>query len=65
MFTTGVSEAGVTLDRLALEGTKQIRPDVVGLLQSVEAHFASGGQSSGRDRLRRERNLGGDHPTNV
>ena len=32
------------LGRLALEGTKQIRPDAVVPCRSVEAHFAYGEQ---------------------
>jgi hypothetical protein len=39
VLATGVSEAEVTLDRLALEGTKQIRPDAVGPSGSVATHL--------------------------
>ena len=38
------SEAKVTLDRLALEGTKQIRPNGIGPSRSLAAHFALGEQ---------------------
>jgi len=44
VLATGVSEAEVNFDRLALEGTKQIRPDSVGPSGSVTADFAFGRQ---------------------
>ena len=44
VLTTGASEAEVTFDRLAFEGTKQIRPDSVGHSGTVAADFAFGGQ---------------------
>jgi hypothetical protein len=60
-----VSGAELTLDCLALEGTKQIRPDAIGPLGSVAAHFAFGEEGRRRCRLRRDRNLGEGHPANV
>jgi len=44
VLVTGVSEAEVKFDRLALEGTKQIRPDSVRHSGSVAADFAIGRQ---------------------
>ena len=44
VLTTGVSIAEVTFDRVALEGTKQIRPDSVGPSGSVAADLAFGRQ---------------------
>ena len=44
VLATGVSETEVNFDRLALEGTEQIRPDSVGPSGSVTADFAFGRQ---------------------
>jgi uracil-DNA glycosylase len=52
-------------DCLALEGTKQIRPDAVVSLGSVAAHFTLGEKGRRRYRLRRDRNLRKSHPANV
>ena len=41
---TVVSDAEVTFDHSALEGTKQIRPDSARRSRSVGADFAFGGQ---------------------
>ena len=60
-----VSEAEATRDRLALEGTKQIRPGAVRPFRTLAAHFASGGQGRRRNPVRRDGNLGEDHPANV
>ena len=65
VLATVVSGAKVTLVRVALERTKQIRPDAVRLFRSFTAHFAFREHSCGRDRLRRYRSFGGDHPANV
>ena len=40
MLATGVSAAEVTLDHLALEDTKQVRPGTIWPSGPVEAHFA-------------------------
>ena len=40
MFATGVSARRyITLDQLALEGTKRVRPDTIGPSGPIEAHF--------------------------
>ena len=65
VLATVVSEAKVTFERLALEGTNQIRPNAVGPVGSLAAHFAFGGQGRRRDHLQGDRNLGEDHPANV
>ena len=61
----GVSEAEVILDRLGVEGTKQIRPYAVGPFQSASAHFIFCGQSHRGSHLRGDRNIGEDHPAHV
>ena len=58
VLTTGGSEAEVTLDRSALEGTKQARSDSIEPVGSVTARLAFGGESCRRNRRRRDRNLG-------
>ena len=60
-----MSEAMLMLDCLALEGTKQIRPNAVDTLGSVAAHFAYGGEGCRGHRLRRDRNFGKGNPANV
>ena len=65
MLSVCVSEAELTLAYLALEGAKQIRPDTIGPLGSVAAHFALGEEGRRRRRLRRDRNIGEGHPANV
>jgi len=60
-----VSGTELTLDSLALEGTKQIRPNAIGPLGSVATHFAFGGEGRRGCCLRRDRNLGEGHPANV
>jgi len=52
-------------DDVALEGAKQIRPDAVGPVESVAAHFAIGGEGRRRCCLRRDRNLGEGDPAYV
>ena len=42
-----MSEIEVTLDHIALEGTKQMRPDTVKPFRSVAAHLAFCGQGRG------------------
>ena len=44
VLSTSVSEAEITLDPSALEGTEQIRSDAIELVGSVAAHLAFGGQ---------------------
>ena len=58
VLSTGVSKAEVTLDRSALEGTKQIRSDAIKSVGSVAARLAFGGQGRRRNRQRRDRYLG-------
>ena len=65
MSAASISGTELTLAYLALEGTKQIRPDAIGPLGSFAAHFAFGGKGRRRCRLRRNRNLGEGHPANV
>ena len=65
MLAAGVSETTLMLGGLALEGTKQIRSTAVVPSRSVAAHFAHGEQGRGRNRLRRDETLGGDHPADV
>ena len=52
-------------DDVALEGAKQIRPDAVGPVGSVAAHFAIGEEGRRRCRVRRDRNLGEGDAANV
>jgi len=52
-------------DDVALEGAKQIRPDAVGAVGSVTAHFAIGEEGRRRCCLRRDRYLGEGNPANV
>jgi len=52
-------------DDVALEGAKQIRPDAIGPVGSVAAHFAIGEEGRRRCCLRRDRNLGEGDPANV
>jgi len=65
VLTIGVSGAEVTLNRLALAETKQIRPDAVGPFGSVAAHFVLCRQGRRYNRLRRDRDVGENHPRNV
>ncbi len=65
MLATSTADAGVTLERLALEGTKQMRPGAAEHFRSVAAHFVFGANGRERDRLRRDRNLGEGHPADV
>ena len=65
VLATGVSATEVTLDYLALEGTKRVRPDPINPSGQVEAHFAFRGHYRGQNSLRRDGSLGGDHPANV
>ena len=58
VVSTGMSEAEVTFDRPAHEGTKQIRPDAIEPIGSFAAHLAFGGQGRRRSRQRRDRDLG-------
>ena len=58
VLSTGGSEAAVTLDRSALEGTKQVRSDAIGPIGSVTAHLAFGGEGRRRNRRRRDRDPG-------
>ena len=60
-----VSGAELTLECVALEGAKQIRPDAIGPLGSVAADFAFGEEGRRRCRLRRDRNPGESHSANV
>jgi len=52
VLSTGVSEAVVTLDRSAPEGTKQIRSDAIEPAASVEAPLDFDGEGRGRNRQR-------------
>ena len=54
VVSTGNSEAEVTLDRSAHEGTKQIRPDAIEPIESFASHLAFGGQRRRRSRQRRD-----------
>jgi len=49
VLSAGVSEAKVTLDRSALEGTKQLRPGAIKPVGSVAEHLAFGGQGRVRN----------------
>ena len=53
-----VSGTELTLECVAIERTKQIRPDAICPVGSVAAHFAFGEEGRRRCRLRRDRNLG-------
>jgi hypothetical protein len=55
----------VTPAVLAFAGTEQVRSGAIGPVGSVGAHFVFRGQGRRRDRLRRDRDLGEDYPTNV
>ena len=55
----------MTPGRLALTGTKQVRPDANGPFGSVAVYFDFCRQGRRRDRLQRDRNLGDDNPANV
>ena len=62
--------AEVTLDHLALEGAKRVRPDTIGASGPVEALFAfrrhcRGQNSRGQISLRRDGPLRRYHPANV
>ena len=65
MPAASVSGTELTLECVALEGAKQVRPDAIGPLGSFAAHFAFGEEGRRRCRLRRDRNLGEGHPANV
>jgi len=57
VFATGVSDRRyiITLDHLALEGTKRVRPDTIRPYGPIEAHSAFRGQNSrGQNSLRSE-----------
>ena len=58
VLSPGGSEAEVTLDRSAHEGTNQIRPDAIEPFGSVAAHPASCGQGRRPNGQRRDRDLG-------
>ena len=69
-LATSASAAEVTLDHLAPEDTKRVRPDTIRPSGAVEAHFAFRGHYRGRNSrrqnsLRRDGSLGGHYPTNV
>ena len=63
VLAASLSARRVTLDRLALERTKQVRPDTIESSGPVEAHFAFREHGCGRDRLRRDGPIGGLDPT--
>jgi hypothetical protein len=65
VLATGVSTAEVTLDRLAPEGTKRVRPDIIGPSGPAEAHFVFRGHCRGQTNLRRDGSLGEHHSANV
>ena len=70
VLATGLSAAEVTLEYLALEGTKRVRPDTTVLSGPVGAHFVfcghcRGQNSGGQISLRRDGSVGGYHPANV
>jgi len=58
VLSLGGSEAEVTLDRSALEGTKQVRSDAIEPVGSATARLAFGGEGRRRNRRRRDRDLG-------
>ena len=58
VLSAGESGEGLTLDRPALEGTKQVRSDAIEPVGSVTAHFAFGGDGRRQNRQRRDRDLG-------
>ena len=55
---SSASEAEVTLDRSAHEGTKQIRSDAIEPVGSVAMHLSFGGQGRRRNCWRRDRDFG-------
>jgi hypothetical protein len=65
VIDTGASEAEVTLDRLDLEGTKQIRPNAARPCRPAAAHFGVCEHGCRRNHLQRDKSVGGNHPTNV
>jgi len=66
VLSTGGSEAEViTLDRSALEGTKQIRSNAIKFVGSVAARLTFGGQGRRRNRQRGDRYLGSNNAANV
>ena len=65
MPTASVSGTELTLECVALEGAKQIRPDATGAPGPVAAHLAYGEEGRRRCGLRRDRNLGEGRPANV
>jgi len=48
VLAADVSAAEVTLDHLALEGTKRVQPDPIGPPGPVGTHFAFRGHSRGQ-----------------
>ena len=65
MPAASISGTELTLEYVALEGAKQIRPDATGALGPVAAHLAFGEEGRRRCGVRRDRNLGEGHPANV
>jgi hypothetical protein len=54
----GVPKPEVTLDRSALEGTKQMPSNAIGAVGSIAARLAVIGQGRRRNYYRRDRDLG-------
>ena len=65
VLAIGISEGEVTLESVAVEGTKQVRPDALRTLRSGAADSAFGRKGGRTNRLRRDRNFEGAHPSNV
>ena len=70
VLPTGASAAGVTLDHLAVEGTKRVLPGPMGPSGPVDALSVFRGHCRGQNSrrqnsLRRNGPLRGDHPANV
>ena len=65
VLATGLSAAEVTLEYLALEGTKRVRPDTIVSSGPVGAHFAFCGYCGGQISPRRDGSVGGNYPANV
>jgi len=58
VLSAGGSEEVLTLDRPALEGTKQVRSDAIKPVGSVTARLAFGRDGRRQNRQRRDRDLG-------
>ena len=58
VLSAGGSEEELTLDRSALEGTKQVRSGAIEPVGSVTARLAFGGDGRRQNRQRRDRDLG-------